>query len=215
MKDSMGHVLKNGDIVLCVANHNFGEIGCMINNGIRVLSDITRAKSTGYTYLIANPTSEEYDAATVITNAYNNYLSRKESKKKSKKEYGKLIGGVYSTVNGEQFLYLGKLHVVDFDKGKMVFEKKGHVYINILNRDRIIYGLDISDLDGEELLASYRDSISVLKNYKVVDGFLGIHPMFKYSDFRNVLGKHKAFFGNRWTGKALSPYYGERVFDTI
>ena len=198
MKDSTGRKLKEGDVLLCVANYNYGEIGIVIDDSIRVLSNVSIKKTSGYTYLLENPTLEECNHAAKIVNSYNNYLAEKEIKKKQKKEYGKLIGGVYSTVLGDQYVYLGKFSVTDYDGDEQIFQKEGNVYICIPYMERIVSGGKISALDADDLLGTFRNNLSIIKGYKTVDGFLGLHPDLKHEDFRNVLGKHKVFLGTRF-----------------
>lgn len=202
MKDFVGRELKDGDVVWVANSPKFAELGVIVDNSLRTPSHIRIRKSSGCIYLLENPTSEELKKKQEILDEYNKYLEEKKEKRRErnrqrnrqKKEYGKLIGGVYSTLSGQQFIYFGNLimHIFDED-GNEIKKDAGHVYLELQYRERIQSGNEIGKLDIDTLFDAKKRRVSELcvnKGYKVVDGFLGVHPDLKFPDYRNILGKH-------------------------
>ena len=201
MKDIKGREIHNGDILLVGYKKNDIYIGVMIDDKIRSMKSTKQSIQPSFIYLLENPTKEEIDEKLHIENEIYNY---KKEKKNKKKEYGTLIGGIYSTTNGKEYLYLGNLHIVEksFD-GKMIFlNKVGYVYVElpyeyrINTEQRMEYTMDL-------IKKSF--SISIMNKPKVVTGMIGIDDNFKYTDYRNVIGSvefedcHPRKFKNNFT----------------
>lgn len=135
----------------------------------------------------------------------NKLKAERAKKKKQKKNYGNMLGGVYSTTNGNLYVYLGNLHVMDYNEnGELKDEARGNCYLYIGTRWQ--YDKDKSAIDkitAQDLFAknSYLSCLADFnKGYKTVDGLYAIHSRFKMDDYRDILGTYEyagySYYGN-------------------
>ena len=198
MEDFIGRTLKEGDIVWVVNDPKHAEIGVVLDDSIRTMKHIRIKKSSGCVYLLENPTLEEKKRKSEIMVEYQEYLDEKRKKQqirnKQKKEYGKLVGGIYSDTYDNQFLYLGNLNMHIYnEEGEELETKSGNCYLEIPYKQRIKDGNTMEDITMDTLLKKNKNlrvnDFSILKGFKTIDGFLGVHPDFKKIDYYNILGE--------------------------
>lgn len=176
-EDYFGTVLDNEDMVIAYFNNKM-ELGVIIDNKIRTLSSIKHAVSTKYLYYLDEPTEKELKIKEKIIEKYNKYQQEKKSEQNN---YGKLIGGIYSTNQNKYVLYLGNLVFTRYrSDGSIYSQSKGHCYYVLSDLNKI-KSSNITDMINTYYLYFQ-------KNFKKVNGLCGMIEKFK--DPKNICGNY-------------------------
>ena len=211
MQDFKGRTVKEGDVLLLTYNnYNTMEIATIIDDKVRALSTLHRAPSSYTIYLLENPTANEVKEKDEIISEFNKLKAERAKKKKQKKNYGNMLGGVYSTTNGNLYIYLGNLHVMDYsENGELIDEARGNCYLYIGTHWK--YDKDKSAIDkitAQDIFTknSYLSCLADFnKGYKTVDGLYAIHSRFKMADYQDILGTYE-YTGYSYYGNAGKKY---------
>lgn len=194
MQDYKHREIKEGDVLLLTYKYNSFEIATLIGDKVRTLSTIKRAPQSYSIYLLENPTTEEIAEKDAIIKEWNKHTKQKKKEKKQKKEYGTMLGGIYSTVNGNGFVYLGNLHIKDYkdDTNEIIWESSGNTYLYIGRITEYVNSTkDFIKKDPQNILSEkYHYRFNMNKGYKVVSGLAGIHPLLKRSDYHYIIGTY-------------------------
>lgn len=206
MLDCKGRTVKEGDVLLLTyTSSNHMEIATVIDDKVRTLKTLNRAPSFYSIYLLENPTADEVIEKDKIISEYNKLKAERAKKKKQKKNYGNMLGGVYSTTNGDLYVYLGNIHVMEYNEdGELIDEERGNCYYYIGRHWK--YDQDKSAIDkitAKDIFASNQSLHYIAnfnKGYKTVDGLYAIHSRFKMEDYRDILGTYEyvgySYYGN-------------------
>lgn len=176
-EDYFGTILDDEDMVVAYYQNKM-EVGVIIDNKLRTLSSIKHAVSTRYLYYLDEPTEKELEIKEKIIEEYRKYQQEKKSEKNN---YGKLIGGIYSTNQNRYALYLGNLIITKYKAdGTLYSQSKGHCYYISSDLNRIKFS-KTSDIVNKYYLYFQ-------KTFKKVNGLCGIINDFK--DSKNICGNY-------------------------
>lgn len=196
MEDYRNRPIKEGDVLLLTYNrYGIFEVATLIDGKIRTLNTIQRAPSNFTVYLLENPTTEEIVEKDKILQEWHTYSEKKKQEKKQKKNYGTKIGGMYTQMNKEVYLYLGNLHITDYDEnGTIIKEERGNYYYRLSWLDKPEERKIHEKITAEELFknSSYRHD--TLKGFKRVSGLYGMHPIL--NNYGNIVGTYDCSYYN-------------------
>ena len=196
MKDYRNRLIKEGDVLLLTYNrYGIFEVATLIDGRIRTLNTIQRAPSNFTVYLLENPTTEEIAEKDKILQEWHTYSEKKKQEKKQKKNYGTKIGCMYTMTNRDVYLYLGNLHITDYDEnGNVVNEERGNYYYRLAYldnpKDREIH----EKITTEEIFKSESYRHDTLKCFKTVSGLYGMHPIL--NNYGNIVGTYDGSYYN-------------------
>lgn len=190
--DTVGRTIQKGDVVLVTYSAKCFEIGTLVNDKIRTLSTISRAPSSYVCYLLENPTQAEIDERDRIIEKVNERVEKQKQENRGKKEYGKLLGGIYSTKEGNIYLYLGNLKLSQFNaENKLTWQRHGNCYYRIGTECFIKYrNIDVTTITNEFFEKQFLGDLIFTKGFKQVTGLYAIHSRFKMSDYRDIIGEY-------------------------
>lgn len=203
MKDILGRELKDGDLCIGMAigrNSSGMHIGVFQGSSVVKLSNNEKylhKSCTSNTYLIENPSEEELVIKNKILVLMEEEAKERERKSKIKTiPLSKLeVGGIYKTVNGCHYLYLGK-HKVTFKVNRNVEkEEEGNCFVgfyydskgNISDEEIVKNALRIHTFNWEH-------NVDVLKgNKKLVEMVRKVNLEFPMKTRVETIGGRRTF----------------------
>ena len=180
MKDCRNREVHEDDVVLFTYKKSgILCIGTLLDGKIRTKDTIERAASTSsYTiYLLEQPTQLEIAEKNEIVSLYKKRKEEQNRKKKEKKNYGTMVGGIYSVTRGGQlYVYLGNLDITDYnEKGEVIHHYVEHCYKRCGHRS----WPQTQKFSIELTFEQYYRSFEILKGYKTIDGLYGTEEKLK------------------------------------
>ena len=96
--------------------------------------------------------------------------------KKEKREFGTLIGGVYTTAQDEVWIYLGKMkeEIFDSNMSEKISEKTGNCYWRVPYVGRSYEIKRLKNVRKNHIFYGSYPEVIFLKGYKLIDGMMGI-----------------------------------------
>lgn len=205
MKDILGRELKDGDLCIGMAigrNSRGMHIGIFQGSSVIYTShdgEYLNKSCTSNTYLIENPTEQEL----IIKEKVQRLLLEEENERKRKASLKTIplkelvVGGIYETVQGDMYMYLGKRKVVfeDFRK-KINKEEYGNCFA---------YLYSIKNKSDDEILENLLDIrtynlYNSTHNIDILKGNKKLIKMIKKVDLKFPIEKTKES-NSRWSNE--------------